>query len=327
MAKLISVVTTFRNEEDIIPEFVARVRAVFEKLPEYDYEICFVDDDSTDRSAEILRKESAADPRIKLLITTRRFGVYPCLIAGLEAASGDAVIYLETDLQDPPEIIPEMVKRWEEGFEVVYTTRTKREGENPFKMALTAWAYKFIDWISPLRIPRNSGDYKLLSRRALQELLRIVEREPYFRGMVAWIGFKQSQVLYDRSERFAGETKRSLLSLAPLEVFLSAVLSFSNKPLYLIALAGLWALILCPIVVAVAFFFDRTLGNHLVVGLLLAMALVIQMSLGILALYLSRLIAEVKKWPLYLTREKVGFSLQGERRKANSESASIEATI
>lgn len=302
--KLISVVTTFRNEAPTLRHFIQRVTDALEALPQYRHEIVFVDDDSTDGSLEILKSIAREDDRVKIVVTSRRFGVYPCLIAGLRHARGDAVIYLETDLQDPPELIPELVREWENEADVVYTTRKERLGESKTKLLITEFAYKTINRASCIPIPINSGDYKLLARRAVDHVLAIEEDDPYFRGMVSWVGFNQKQVLYVREGRFHGESRRSLFSLAPLQVFLSGLLGFSNMPLYFSAAAGLASASALPLVAFWAWLHDTwmPLGIFLVI-----LAVVTQLSVGIQSLYLVRVLAGVRKRPLYLVRETIGF--------------------
>ena len=163
---LLSIVFSFRNEADGLDELIQRVRGALNPL-DLDYELVFVNDDSTDGSLELLKGFNKKDNRIKIVNMSRRFGVAPCTIAGFRHASGDAVVYMDSDLQDPPELIPELVEKWREGYDVVHTTRTSRRGENFFKMALTGLAYRVINLVADIDIPRNTGDFKLMSRRAL----------------------------------------------------------------------------------------------------------------------------------------------------------------
>ena len=185
---LISVVFSFRNEEKVIPELIHRVSSVLETLGEY--ELIFVNDASTDGSLELLQSLRAANSNIKIINMSRRFGVTPCVIAGLAEAKGDAVVYMDADLQDPPELIPEIVKKWQEGAEVVHTIRTKRHGESWPKMWMTKLAYKMINAFADIDFYENAGDFKLLSKRAVTEILKLNELDPYLRGLSMWIGFK-----------------------------------------------------------------------------------------------------------------------------------------
>jgi polyisoprenyl-phosphate glycosyltransferase len=308
MKKLISIVTTFRNEEPLIAEFIRRVQGVLAQIDRYDFEILFVDDDSLDKSLEVLEAHARSDGRIKVLVMSRRFGVYPCLIAGLKHASGDAVIYLETDLQDPPEIIPSLIQKWEAGADVVHTTRTERQGEHRLKILLTLLAYKVINYASDIPILENTGDYKLLSRRVVNEVVGITEPEPYFRGMVSWVGFQQTQIFYKREARVRGKSKRGLLTFAPLNVFISAILSFSTKPLFFVAAAGFLLIIIAPFLLPYFWWAgDSYVSTKFLASALIIILVVIEISLGIIALYLARVCSIVRNRPLYLLREKIGF--------------------
>jgi dolichol-phosphate mannosyltransferase len=281
---------------------------VLAQLEEYDYEILFVDDDSSDTSLEILERHAESDTRIKVVATSRRFGLYPCLIAGLRHASGDAVIYVETDLQDPPELMPALVEKWEAGADVVYTSRTKRLGETKFKMLVTRLAYKAINLAGEIAIPENSGDYKLLSRRVVDQVLALTEQDPYFRGMVSWVGFKQTQVFYERQARFRGKSKQSLLTLLPVRTFLSAILSLSNKPLYSICVAGVMFSALAIWLVLYAILWSSISADaRLLLVVVIIMLCILQLSLGIQALYLARIYGQVRNRPLYVIRKRIGF--------------------
>ena len=199
----ISVVLSFYNEENVIEELLARMRAVFSKLIADkkigSYELIFVNDNSTDNSEKMLLAE-INNKDIVLVNMTRNFGVSECVMAGISQAKGDAVIYMDADLQDPPELIPELIEKWQadKDIGVVYTTRTKRLGESRLKMLITKIGYKLINFISDVDLPRDSGDFKLLSRNVVDKLLALKEDKPYMRGLISWIGYKQVQVFYER---------------------------------------------------------------------------------------------------------------------------------
>ena len=195
--KLLSIIFSFRNEEENIEELVNRVSKSVEKFDEWRYELIFVNDDSTDNSENLLLKLQKNFP-IKIINMSRNFGVDPCVLAGFRNASGDAIIYLHSDLQDPPEIIPELIKKHEEGYEVVHTVRTKRKGESKFRMMVTKIAYKIINKLSDINLPIEVGDYKLISKKVLNEILKQNEFRPYVRGLSIWVGFKQTFVKYER---------------------------------------------------------------------------------------------------------------------------------
>ena len=168
---MLSIVFSFRNEEEVLEELIKRVQAVAGKL-DMDYEMIFVNDDSTDGSLEILLNQRNRDPRIKIINMSRRFGIHSCVMAGFKHSRGDAVIYMDADLQDPPEVISDLVNKWKTGSEVVHTTRTKRSGENVIKLVLTQLAYKLLNLVCEVKIPSNTGDFKLLSRRAVNEVIK-----------------------------------------------------------------------------------------------------------------------------------------------------------
>lgn len=182
------------------------------------HEMLFVNDDSSDGSLRVLMALQEKHP-ITIINMSRRFGVTPCVMAGLAHAKGDAVIYMDTDLQDPPELIPQMVKKFRDGAEVVHTTRTHRDGENAIKMWVTKRAYQFINHFSEIYLPENTGDFKLLSRKVVQEILRLKEYDPYMRGLSVWFGYRQDIVLYRRESRWRGETKFPLFSKGPVREF------------------------------------------------------------------------------------------------------------
>ena len=231
--KLVSIVFSFRNEEKNLKELVKRVDTALKKVKNYEYELIFVNDDSDDGSENILETLQELY-RIKIINMSRTFGVGPCVLAGFKHAAGDCVIYLDSDLQDPPEIIPKLIKEWNKGFEVVHTTRTKREGEKFIKLWVTEKAYKVINWFSDINIPKNTGDFKLLSRKAVNSILELEEDDPFIRGLSIWIGFKQTKVYYVREPRLTGDTKYPShgISGTSIKELIKGISSFSLIPLY-----------------------------------------------------------------------------------------------
>ena len=311
---LVSIVFSFRNEEKVIPALVERVTHVMENVlgSAYEYEFIFVNDASIDRSIETLLMLRESNKRIKVINMSRRFGVTPCVIAGLSAAKGDAVIYMDTDLQDPPELIPELIAKWREGAEVVHTIRTKRHGENPVKMKLTAVAYRLINAFADIDIHENAGDFKLLSRNAVHEILKLGEHDPYLRGLSVWIGFRQEKVFYERNARYSGEKKFSLFSsLNPYKEFIRGVTSFSASPLY-------FALILGFLVAVVAFvalvlvLYMKLMGSNIpgwtaIMAAVLFLGGAILFTIGILGIYMARIYEQIKGRPRYIVNNQIGF--------------------
>lgn len=227
---LLSFVFSFRNEEENIPELVRRVGEMASRIDDLKYEMIFVNDDSTDKSVELLRSLQEAYP-ITIINMSRRFGVTPCVLAGFAQASGDAVVYMDADLQDPPEIVPEMVERFRAGADVVHTTRTHRDGEGPLKMWVTKEAYRIINQFSDIHLPENTGDFKLLSAKVVREILNLKEYDPYMRGLSVWVGYRQEFVKYRREPRWRGETKFPLFSKGPVREFIRGLTAYSAAPL------------------------------------------------------------------------------------------------
>ncbi len=232
-AQLISVVAPMHNEEGTAHEFHRRVCAALEGVP---FELVLVDDGSFDRTDAVLREIAESDQRVKVISLSRNFGHQTAITAGLDHARGDAVVMIDADLQDPPELIPDMLDRWRGGADIVYAVRTEREGETAFKRATARWFYRLISKLSDVKLQENSGDFRLLDRRALAALLSMRERNRYLRGMTVWVGFTQTAVEYKRDPRYAGETKFSVGKM--MRFALDAIASFSHVPLQMATIAG-----------------------------------------------------------------------------------------
>lgn len=230
---------SFRNEESVLPELIRRTEAALQAVPSY--EILFVDDDSSDRSFQILTDHKKNNPAIKILRMKHRYGVIPCFWAGLEHASGEAVITLDADLQDPPEIFPEMIKKWQAGAQIVYAVRKRRLGESRFKQGLTWLAYRLIHWLAPWDVPLDAGEFRLTSRQAVAALLKIKMPKPYLRALVPSLGFTSASIVYDRQPRFSGSAHFPLCSLSahsPAATFFSAITSILRLRLRWIETTG-----------------------------------------------------------------------------------------
>ena len=270
---LVSVVLSFRNEAENIPTLVARIDKAFEPV-DADYEAIFVNDASTDGSLALLTKERQRNARIKIVNMSRRFGVAEGVLAGMSVSRGDAIVYMDADLQDPPEIIPLLLDRWRQGADVVHTVRTHRHGENPLKMAATRLAYRLIQLGSSIRLPVDAGDFKLLSRAAVDHLLRLRESDPYLRGLVVWLGFNQVSIPYERESRHAGRTHFPFFSRNPWKTFTMGMTSFSFMPIYAcfaLAAAGLVAALVLAfrgstVMAALTFFWATIIASIAVVG-------------------------------------------------------------
>jgi dolichol-phosphate mannosyltransferase len=301
----ISVVAPVFNEIELLPEFHRRVSKVMGAIDE-PWELVLVDDGSHDGSTEAIRELALVDDHVRPVIFSRNFGHQIAITAGLDYSSGQAVVIIDADLQDPPELIPEMVDKWRQGYEVVYAVRTEREGETFFKKLTASTFYRLINRITDVSIPLDTGDFRLLDRKAADALRSMREKHRFPRGMAAWVGFRQIGVPYTRAARTAGETKypfRKMLRLA-----LNAITGFSYFPLQIATYlgficAGISALTI-PVVIALrlagsqAFFGQAT---TLIAVLFLGGVQLI--SLGILGEYIGRVYDEVKGRPLYIVRE------------------------
>jgi dolichol-phosphate mannosyltransferase len=298
---LLSVVAPIYNEEATIDQFYARICAALEGVQ---FELVLVDDGSQDGSQATLERLAENDPRVHVVFLSRNFGHQTALTAGLDHARGDAVVMLDADLQDPPEVIPQMLDRWRAGCDVVYAVRERREGESRFKLSTAKWFYKLFDWLAQVELGHNSGDFRLLDRPALDALLSMRERNRFLRGMTVWVGFTQAAVPYRRDPRYAGRTKFTIPKMVSFS--LDAISSFSHRPLQLATLLGFMistlAFVAIPVVVVL-----RVLGSYLpgfgsitIVVLLLGGIQLI--AIGIIGEYVGRIYDEVKGRPLYLIR-------------------------
>ncbi|MBN2136512.1 MAG: glycosyltransferase family 2 protein [Sedimentisphaerales bacterium] len=309
---LLSVVLSFRNEEEVLDELIKRMHRALDPL-ELEYELIFVNDASTDGSLEKLLSLNQADRRIKIINMSRRFGPSPCVMAGLRYSRGDAVVYMDSDLQDPPEVIVKLLAKLAEGAEVVHTRRTLRKGESTIKMWLTRQAYRIINFVADIDIPENTGDFKLLSRRAVDEVLRLNEYDPFMRGLVRWVGFKQDSVPYERDVRFAGKTHFSLLrSLNPVKEFIRGLISFSELPLYFSLFLGFLVstgafIYLVYIVISRVFFNMHRPGWPAMMVTQLFLGGTILFTIGILGLYVGKIHREMKNRPPYIVESTAGF--------------------
>jgi polyisoprenyl-phosphate glycosyltransferase len=296
--ELVSVVTPMLNEEGTARRFYERLGDALEGVP---WELVVVDDGSTDATRAILAELAEADHRVKVIELSRNFGHQTAITAGLDHASGDAVVMIDADLQDPPELIVTMLDCWRDGVDVVYAARTERDGETRFKLATADLFYRLLSRISSIPMTRNSGDFRLLDRRALDALLCMRERNRYLRGMTVWIGFTQTAVPYRRDPRYAGETKFSLTRM--LRFSLDAIASFSHLPLQIATLVGFGFAALAFLMVPVAIGFR--IAGQFVPGVTTTIIAVLMlggiqlMAIGVIGEYVGRIYDEVKARPLY----------------------------
>ena len=312
---IISVVLSFKNEERNLPELIRRLRDVLDQVYPRHYELIFVNDASSDRSEEILLDAAKDHNDIKIITTSRPFGVSECALLGMEYSSGDALIYMDADLQDPPEVIPELINAWKTGdnIDIVHTVRLSRAGEPRIKIWLTDIGYNIIKRISDIYLEVEAGDFKLLSRRAVNEVIKFKEKKPYLRGLVTWIGFNQTIVYYRREARYGGQTKFKFYGYRVIQNYLnSALISFSDIPLKLSLIAGVIVTFLAIISLIYAllekFVYQTTLGwwwSTIIAMLFLGGLQLI--TVGILGLYVSSIYLETKGRPNYIIKRTFGF--------------------
>jgi polyisoprenyl-phosphate glycosyltransferase len=310
-AQLLSVIVPCFNEEAVIAETHRRLTAALGALPVDAFEVLFVNDGSRDNTAQLLREIQARDPNVRVINFSRNFGHQVAVTAGLEHASGDAVVLIDADLQDPPEVIREMLDRWRDGVDVAYGVRGDREGETAFKRWTAKAFYRAINRMSDTPIPLDTGDFRLMDRAVVDALLEMPERDRFIRGMVAWVGFRQEPVMYARAARFAGTTKYPLAKMVRFAA--DGILSFSMVPLRFATWIGFAAAAMAMLGIVYALVL-RLLTDIWVPGwTLLFIALMfiggVQLVfMGLIGEYLGRVYGEVKRRPLYLVSERLGFA-------------------
>jgi polyisoprenyl-phosphate glycosyltransferase len=309
---LVSVVVPCFNEEAVLQQTNCRLKQVLEQLP-VDFEIIYVDDGSDDSTLELLRQFQADDVRVRVIQLSRNFGHQVAITAGLEHTLGDSVVLIDADMQDPPEVIPEMISRWTSGWDVAYGIRTERVGETSFKLWTAKAFYKLIDSLADIKIPTEAGDFRLMDRRVVNAILEMREGDRFLRGMVSWAGFKQVAVPYQRASRLAGNSKYPLKKMVHLAT--DGILSFSVLPLKVATLVGFSASMLAVIGAAISLFF-RLFTNRWVTGWTSLLLAILFMGgaqlvcLGIIGEYVGRTYGESKHRPLYFVQQKLGFEEQ-----------------
>jgi glycosyltransferase involved in cell wall biosynthesis len=315
-----SVVAPVFNEEALVEEFCRRTTAALEPLDE-PFEIVLVNDGSRDRSGQIMREIHRRDPRVKVLSFSRNFGHQLAITAGTDYARGRAVVVIDSDLQDPPEVIPDLIARWREGFEVVYAVREEREGETWFKTFTASFFYRLIAKITSVDLPVDAGDFRLMDRKVVDSLARIREHHRFMRGLSVWVGFNSVGMPYKRLARKAGSTKYPLRKM--LKFALDGITSFSYLPLQLAtylgfitaALSLLFILIVVVMRLAVPGADAAFYGQASTLAAVLFIGAVQMLSLGIIGEYVGRIYDEVKGRPLYIVAEALGYD-EGQRAQA-----------
>lgn len=303
--QLLSLVIPVFNEEEVLEESFRRMDAAM-RATGHPYEIIYVNDGSRDNTMEILRRIAAEASQVRVLSFSRNFGHQLAVTCGMDAARGSALIIIDVDLQDPPELIPEMVERWKRGADIVYGKRLRREGETLFKKLTASVYYRLLSWMSAYPIPLDTGDFRLIDRRVADVFLQMREHNRFLRGMSAWMGFSSEPIEYERHERAAGSTKYTLKKM--LRLAMDGIAGFSDKPLTLagglglgvcvLAGLGLVALIVCACTVGVAPWLWAVDGVVLLQGLTLC-------CMGLQGTYLGRMYDELKGRPLYIVAERI----------------------
>jgi polyisoprenyl-phosphate glycosyltransferase len=303
---LLSIVSPMWNEEESADAFLEELTRQVDLLPDTDVEILIVNDGSGDRTGEILDSWAQRRSDLTVLSLSRNFGHQAAITAGVFSATGDVVIVMDSDLQDPPELIPAMLEKWRSGADVVYAVRKERRGESAFKRGTASAYYRLLRWMSDTDIPADTGDFRLMSREVVEALRSMPERDRYMRGMVAWVGFTQEPLYFDRSERFAGTTKYSMKKMIKLGT--AGILGFSDKPLYLAVASGF-------VVMGVAFlgliwvllssifgWGDLVRGWASIALIVMFFAAVQLIFLGVIGIYISHVFTETKQRPLFIIR-------------------------
>lgn len=310
--KKISLVIPMYYEEDVAYKCYERVSSVLKSIEyKYDYEIIFINDGSKDKTLEILEKIAEEDKKVKIISFSRNFGHQAAVTAGLKDVSGDAIVIIDADLQDPPELIPEMMELWEQGNEVIYGKRKKRKGESAFKLLSAKMFYQTLNALSDVEIPKDTGDFRLVDRKVVDVINSLPEHNKFLRGLFSWVGFRQKAYEYERQERVAGKTKYPLKKM--LKLASDGIISFSTKPLKIVGALGITSIIISIIILIYALISYALKLNHLSAGWTSIMVTVtffagVQLlSLWIMSEYIGRIYDEAKERPQYIIDKKINF--------------------
>lgn len=307
--KKVSVVIPMYYEEDVAQECYNRVVKVLKSIKNYEYEIIFVNDGSKDKTLEILENIARKDSNVKIISFSRNFGHQAAVTAGIKYVTGDAIVIIDADLQDPPELIPEMLKLWEQGNEVIYGKRKTRKGESKFKLLTAKMFYKTLNALSDVEIPKDTGDFRLVDKKVIDVVNSMPEHNKFLRGLFSWVGFKQTAFEYERKERFAGKTKYPLKKM--LKLAGDGIISFSTKPLKLVGGLGIISIILSLAILIyslISYIFEL---NNLTAGwtsIMVAITLfsgVQLLSIWIISEYIARIYDETKNRPQYIIDRKI----------------------
>jgi polyisoprenyl-phosphate glycosyltransferase len=321
---MLSVLVPVHNEESVIPESLRRIRSVLDGIPGGPHEIVFVDDGSSDRTLELLEEAAALDSAIKVISLSRNFGHQAALTAAMDYATGDAVIVIDGDLQDPPEIIPELVERFRSGYDVVYAQRKERKEVWWLRLCFFLF-YRLMSHLSDIRLPLDAGDCGLMSRRVVEQIRGMTEHHRYLRGMRSWVGFRQTGILVERSERHSGESKYS--ALKRLKFAADGIFAFSTVPIRAASILGAIAILISSLYAAITiyakiFLHQTVQGFAALIVVMTFLSGVLLFFLGIIGEYVGRVYEELKARPLYVVDRCIGHAFTDrpwtERRSARS---------
>ena len=302
--KKVSVVVPMYYEEEVAHECYNRLSNALKNIQNYEYEIVFVNDGSKDKTLEILEEIAKQDKNVKIVSFARNFGHQVAVTAGIKYVTGDAIVIIDADLQDPPELIPDMLKLWEEGYEVIYGKRKSRDGESKFKLLTAKMFYKTLNSLSDVEIPKDTGDFRLVDKKVIDVVNSMPEHNKFLRGLFSWVGFKQKAFEYERKERFAGETKYPLKKM--LKLASDGIISFSSKPLKLVGGLGLITILISIAILIYSLISYAFNLNHLTPGWTSIMVTVtlfsgVQLlSIWIMSEYIARIYDETKNRPQYI---------------------------
>jgi len=307
----VSIVIPMYYEEEVANECYERMTNVCKSIQNYEYEIIFVNDGSKDKTLEILENIASNDKAVKIVSFSRNFGHQAAVTAGLKYVTGDVILIIDADLQDPPELLPEMLKLWEQGHEVIYGKRKKRDGESKFKLLTASMFYKTLNALSDVEIPKDTGDFRLVDRKVVDTINSMPEHNKFLRGLFSWVGYNQYAFEYDRKERFAGKTKYPLKKM--LKLASDGIISFSTKPLKVLGGIGIASILLSFIILVysiLSFIFEWnniTAGWTSIMVTVTFFAGVQLLSLWVMSEYIGRIYDETKKRPQYIVDKEINF--------------------
>lgn len=312
MSKKISIIVSFYNEEKSIDSFLEEVVKEMSKIKDLDYEIIFINDCSKDNSLMKLLEHRERNKKIKIINLSRRFGPMESIMAGIKFATGDALVNIDIDLQDPPSLISEMVKYWrEDNYEVVFTTRTKREGESFIKRFISSVGYKILKRFTNIPIEKDSGDFRLISRRVIEEYKKFSEVYPFFRFVIDWIGFKRKQIFYERQPRRRGETKHPLGLGIFFNFFEISLTPFTDTPIRFALIFGILSFLICTFIMLRTIFLflsgEPDISSTSIFVAILFFGGIQSLILGVLSVYIGTIFKDTKKRPLYIVESAYGF--------------------